>query len=306
MPPIVRFVGGPLLLLSVITGGYLLLKFSPLGLTLFLLVPLVLGAVAAWIGNPGDRSNGPRLGALSVLAGIALIICLRWDGAACVLMASPLVVPLGALGGYLADHITRHHMETRGAALLFMLPPIFLTWDLRTPPPVYEVRTAVDIKASPQTVWRNVVSFPDLPSKRPWYFHTGIAYPIRARITGRQAGAIRTCEFSTGAFIEPIEVWDEGKLLRFRVTANPPPLEERNPFGPVHAKHLDGFLLSRRGQFRLLPLPGGGTRLEGTTWYTHGLAPAFYWRWWSDAIIHCIHLRVLDHIRNLSENGDRT
>ena len=41
-----------------------------------------------------------------------------------------------------------------------------------------------------------------------------------------------------------------------------------------------------------------GTRLEGTTWYQHGLWPSQYWRLWSDAIIHKIHLRVLRHIRD--------
>lgn len=27
-----------------------------------------------------------------------------------------------------------------------------------------------------------------------------------------------------------------------------------------------------------------------------------YWRWWSDAIIHRIHERVLTHLRTLSES----
>ena len=31
------------------------------------------------------------------------------------------------------------------------------------------------------------------------------------------------------------------------------------------------------------------------------LAIAEYWRWWSDAIIHRVHLRVLNHIRTLAE-----
>jgi hypothetical protein len=47
------------------------------------------------------------------------------------------------------------------------------------------------------------------------------------------------------------------------------------------------------------------TLLEGTTWYRHGLWPAEYWRWWSDAIIHRIHMRVLTHIRTLAEAGAR-
>jgi hypothetical protein len=62
-------------------------------------------------------------------------------------------------------------------------------------------------------------------------------------------------------------------------------------------------LVSSGGQFLLTPLPNGGTRLEGTTWYRHGLAPAPYWRVWSDVIIHKIHMRVLRHIKEEAEKG---
>ncbi len=71
--------------------------------------------------------------------------------------------------------------------------------------------------------------------------------------------------------------------------------------GGVALLRCGRHLLSRRGQFRITPLPNGDTLLEGTTWYQHGLWPAQYWRCWSDAIIHRIHLRVLNHVRMLAE-----
>jgi hypothetical protein len=70
--------------------------------------------------------------------------------------------------------------------------------------------------------------------------------------------------------------------------------------------HLDNFLVSRGGQLELVELvelPGGRTRLIGTTWYTHGLWPEPYWRLWSDYAIGRIHLRVLRHVKGLSEGG---
>ena len=78
-------------------------------------------------------------------------------------------------------------------------------------------------------------------------------------------------------------------------------MREWNPFSDIHPPHLDGFLVSRRGQF-LLGAAGGRTRLEGTTWYHHGLWPAGYWRLWSDAILHRIHARVLGHVKDLAES----
>jgi hypothetical protein len=78
-------------------------------------------------------------------------------------------------------------------------------------------------------------------------------------------------------------------------------MNEWSPYGRIIPKHLHGYFVSERGQFRLTPLANGGTRLEGTTWYRHGLWPAEYWRWWSDAIIHRIHLRVLRQIKTMAE-----
>jgi hypothetical protein len=69
----------------------------------------------------------------------------------------------------------------------------------------------------------------------------------------------------------------------------------------VEPPHVDDYLVSRGGQFLLEPLPGGRTRLEGTTWYLHKIWPAEYWRLWSDWIIHRIHLRVLTHIKRRTE-----
>jgi hypothetical protein len=79
-------------------------------------------------------------------------------------------------------------------------------------------------------------------------------------------------------------------------------MQEWTVYSEIHPRHLNGFLISRQGQFLLTPLPGGRTRLEGTTWYQHHLWPAAYWQLWSDEIIHRIHRRVLNHIKRLSED----
>ena len=70
------------------------------------------------------------------------------------------------------------------------------------------------------------MSFSEIPPPTEWMFRAGIAYPVRARIQGNGVGAERQCVFSTGAFVEPIEVWDEPRKLKFSVTSNPAPMEE--------------------------------------------------------------------------------
>ena len=112
--------------------------------------------------------------------------------------------------------------------------------------------------------------------------------PFNYRVSPFGPGAKRYCGFSTGSFVEPIKVWNDPRLLKFSVTSNPP--------------HLEGPLASEGGQFLLQPLDNGGTRPVGTTWYRHSMWPAFYWRWWSDELIHRIHLRVLRHIKRQAED----
>jgi hypothetical protein len=167
----------------------------------------------------------------------------------------------------------------------------------------YEVRTAIVVNAPPEKVWNQVVAFAEIPPPKELLFRAGIAYPIRAEISGHGVGAVRHCIFSTGPFAEPIEVWDEPRLLKFGVTANPAPLNELSPYGNIQPPHLHGYFVSKQGQFLLTALPGGRTRLEGATWYQHTMWPAAYWHLWSDYIIHRIHLRVLEHIRTQAEGA---
>jgi hypothetical protein len=58
---------------------------------------------------------------------------------------------------------------------------------------------------------------------------------------------------------------------------------------------------SRRGEFRLVSLPDGRTRLEGRTWYTLDMQPALYWHLLGDWLIGHIHQRVLAHVKQLAE-----
>ncbi len=241
------------------------------------------------------------------LLGLALL-ALAIDGIFCMVMAVPVALPLAAIGGSFGYLVQRRRWLQEGtpaflSVMLVFVPGMQWVEHVGAPvPAMYEVRTAVDIQASPEKVWRQVVAFAEIPPPKEWMFRAGIAYPIRAEILGSGTAAERHCVFSTGAFVEPIEVWDEPHLLKFSVTSNPAPMEEWTPYSHIEPPHLHGFMVSNGGQFLLTALPNGETRLEGTTWYRHTLWPAPYWRLWSDAVIHRIHLRVLKHFRDEVEN----
>lgn len=280
------------------------------GWSLFVALPFCHGLAAVLLyGYHRPRSYATCLGVsvLSILILGAALFGFAIEGVICLVMAWPIATILACMGGsvgYLIQRRPGSQGEIPAVVLaLILFVPILMGAEYQAPleTPRFEVRTSIVINAPPDKVWENVVSFAELPPPDEWIFHLGVAYPIRARISGKGAGAIRTCVFSTGPFVEPIEVWDEPRELRFGVTSNPAPLQEWTIYSDIQPRHLHGFLVSRQGQFLLTPLPGGRTLLEGTTWYEHHMWPATYWQLWSDAIIHRIHLRVLNHIKQLSE-----
>jgi hypothetical protein len=283
-------------------SAYLLIGSGVYGLSLFTVLPVALGGLGAWVADAKTEGQASLAGVIASGLGSLLFLLIGWEGVICILMAAPIILPLGGLGGFVAWTFALRKNSVKRAGLLLFLPPLTLAWDMNASNPVFEVRTAIEIDAPAEEVWKNVVSFSDLPEPDEWFFKAGLAYPKRARIEGSGVHAMRYCEFSTGPFVEPIEVWDEPRLLSFRVTSNPPPMEEWSPYRKVTPRHLHGYLVSKKGQFKLTPLPGNRTLLEGSTWYQHGLRPVEYWRWWSDAVIHRIHLRVLNHIKGLSES----
>jgi Polyketide cyclase / dehydrase and lipid transport len=285
-----------LLLTATFAGAWALFHNGVYGLTVFVLVPVLVGGIGAWAWRPKTAGQAAGAGALTTAIAVCSLLFVRVEGLICIVMVLPLAALMGVCGGLLV-----YKAEPSRASTALLLMPFSLMWDLHARPPVYEVRTSVEITAAPEQVWRHVVAFSEMPEPREWYFRAGLAYPRLARIAGSGVGATRFCDLSTGPLVEPIEVWDEPRLLRFRVTETPAAMRELSPYGNIEPKHLHGYLVSIEGQFQLTELPNHHTLLAGTSWYRHGLWPAAYWRWWSDAIIHRIHLRVLNHIRTLAE-----
>ena len=281
-------------------------------LGVFVALPFCMGIASVLLyGYHRPRSLASCLGVSLLppaLLGVALVL-VAMEGIICLLMAAPIGCVLSVMGGavgYLIQRRTGISAEAPAmlSVVLLFVPAVMGIERAAAPePPVFTVRTAIEIDAPPEAVWRNVVAFAEIPEPHEWLFQLGIAYPIRAAIEGEGVGAERRCVFSTGAFVEPIEVWDAPRLLKFGVTSNPAPMQEWTPYERVTPPHLRGFLISRGGQFLLTPLSRGRTRLEGTTWYRHTMWPASYWRLWSNYIIHRIHVRVLEHIERQTLAG---
>lgn len=308
-------------LLSVLVGvglslGMLFVSVQVLreyGTSLFIGTPLVVGLVAGFLTNrEGRASLGQTLStaSLAIMLSGGVMLLFGAEGIICLSMAFIPAIAMACAGAVVGRAIATASFAGSGtgrpppatiAALALALPLSAGFEALPRKAPLREVMSSIEIDAPPSDVWEHVIRFADLDDPEHWLFRTGVAYPVRARLDGEGVGAVRHCEFSTGAFVEPITRWQPGHVLSFDVKSQPPPMREWSPYAHIHPPHLDGYFRSKRGEFRLDALPGGRTRLEGSTWYELDLAPFAYWSLIADQIVHRIHLRVLSHVKSETE-----
>lgn len=275
---------------------------------LFIWLPLVIGATSTLILAYKQTVARKVLRNNSYLT--LLIFCIgllsfAWEGIICLAMAAPIGFLFTYLGFLIGHGLTQSKLSnnTPIAIILLMLSvPSLMAFEdnIKSSDELRSVTTTIEINASPEKIWKNVIAFPQLKEPTEFIFKTGIAYPINATISGQGVGAVRHCNFSTGSFVEPITVWDEPNLLKFSVDEQPEPMKELSLYD-IHPNHLHGYWVSKQGQFKLAALPNGHTLLEGTTWYINKIKPDFYWTIWSDNIVHKIHNRVLEHIKSQAE-----
>ncbi len=283
------------------------------GVPLMVAAPAVAGFVATWTYahmHPVTLGAMAKVTLITVALGLLALSVSAVDGFACLVMAAPLLHGEAALGGLVAYALARSlpaPPRSVAASSLALLPLAFAANAASPPPPddAAPVETAIVVRAPADVVWKRVVSFPTLPRPTEPIFRAGIAAPLAATIDGEGVGAVRRCEFTTGTFVEPIDVWAPGRELSFSVTSQPDPMREWTLYPGPRPPHLGRGLESTRGQFVLEPLDDRSTRLVGRTWYRVHMAPAAYWRVWSDWIVHAIHLRVLEHIAALAESDAR-
>jgi uncharacterized membrane protein YhaH (DUF805 family) len=273
------------------------------GSVLFAGAPFAIGtALGYYLNRDGFISKKQTLlitaGTLCIWAGFILLFAL--EGLVCIFMAAPIVLVMASLGALLGRYLAKNQLKPSKLSVIAHFPALVLmaAVESKVSPVLWgEVKSSIVIDSNVQNVWKNVVEFPELSKPTELIFKAGISYPIRARIEGSGKGAIRYCEFNSGAFVEPITVWDENKRLSFDVEFQPRPMKELSIWESIEAPHLDGFFQSRRGEFRLSSIEGGKTLLEGSTWYSLNILPSPYWRLYAEWIVHNIHLRVLKHIK---------
>jgi hypothetical protein len=297
------------LVISVILGTISVQFFGEYGWTIFVLIPLMIGFLPPFMTGKTkqiSRNEAYKLSFATLSLALLGLLLFALEGAICIVMASPILALLTLLGSYVGYQTQENTVvNTPNTMTVLILGAIGLMGfdTLNEPKGLIPVKTKIIVNSNIENVWKNVVTFDKIEEPVDWLFKTGIAYPTDATINGIGVGAIRYCNFTTGSFVEPITKWEEPNILQFDVKEQPIPMNEMNPFWEVHPPHLDGYFKSYKGQFKLVEIDDNKTELEGTTWYQVDITPEFYWKIWSDFIIHRIHDRVLNHIKKESEKN---
>ncbi len=257
------------------------------------LVPMLGGMIAAFCW----RSLQPSVGKIALqllyatLVGFLGAVIVFREGAICLIIAFPLIYGLALAGGA----IGRVWFRTDPSRLRLCVLPL-LAFLIAGEPFVRsdseaQLSDEIVIRASPDRVWKEVTSFPEIPAPANfWLFRLGLPYPIATTKTGDFIGADRRCIFSRDAtFVETVAEFLPREKLTFNIVGLPQDPE------------LIGHLTPQRGQFLLRDNGDGTTTLTGTTWYTLHVRPLWYFDAWTRHIFRAVHLRVMEDVRRRAE-----
>jgi hypothetical protein len=261
----------------------------------FFLLPLVVGLIAAWFYRRLNRSLGITfLDALWVsLVGVGAAAVVLREGVVCLVIVFPALYLL-ILTGLLIGRIWFRWNYTRLQLSIFPLLVLLAVTDAFYSAPERAVVTdEILIHATPDQVWPHVLAFPEI-SDRPdyWIFRFGLPYPTRTTNGGDFVGADRQCMFSDGIVIqERVAEFVAREKLTFDIVEQ-----------PTHPEAY-GHITLHRGQFVLRDNGNGTTTLFGSSWYTLHVRPLWYFDLWTRDMTRAVHLRVMNHVRHLSEAG---
>lgn len=261
----------------------------------FVIVPFVMGIVSAFFWRKCELSSR-QLISHSIFSGtivIALAMFFLGEGYICLIIVSPLLLTFVVAGAFAGRAMFRKNNSSLNLSVFAALLLIFVTDSLSEHHYQNMVSDELIINAPPDKIWKNVVAYdPIKEESKYWLFKVGMPGPVESTVTGYHLGAGRKCIFSNGyVFDEKIVTYDVNRNLTFDVT--------HQPRDPEIMGHIDIL----RGQFILKDNGNGTTTLVGNSWYKLYVFPTWYYDIWAKNITRNVHLRVMEHIKQLSEAG---
>jgi len=261
--------------------------------SIFVIVPILMGIVSSWFWIKIELKSKALIG-YSILNGLLAILLsyvFLGEGTICLLIVSPLIFIFIISGVFLGQSMFRKNNQRLNVSVCALLFVVFVVDSLSEHNYVNLVADEMVIKATPEQIWKNVVAFDKIEKKDDyWLFQIGMPSPSQTTVEGYYKGAGRKCIFSNGyTFDEKIVTYEPNKDLTFDIIGQ--------PLDPEIMGHIDIL----RGQFLLKDNGNGTTTLTGNSWYRLHVFPVWYYDIWAKSITRNVHLRVMEHIKELSE-----
>jgi hypothetical protein len=277
--------------------------FAVMTLSFLFLVPLVIGYLTV-------RPNPQPSWAYRLLAPwsptvLSVVVCFAvgWEGTICIVMGLPILLIFSSLGGVLGGLASLR--GPAGVVSAMLLPFVAAPLEHRLPNPerLHEVHTSIPIRASPATVWAQIIEVPAITpaEQRPALFiRLGFPRPISATLSRPGVGALRHARFERGVlFLETVTDWVPKRLLRFTIAA---------PTASIPASTLDRHVTIGgpyfdvlSGRYDIRPTNNGQVILDLTSELRVSTHFNLYAAPWADAIMRSIQENILEVIRARAE-----
>jgi uncharacterized membrane protein YhaH (DUF805 family) len=297
--------------LTVLAVALSTLVFGVYGTGLFVVSPLIIGAVTGFIGNRRSDIGGWATWALvksaATLGGLALL-ALALEGLICIVVIAPLWLLISAIGGFLGRAVARatHRPSRSTSAALALVPLVYALEAIFPASVIFENQVSMDIDAPSAAVWRSITAMGRIEEPPGLLFRLGLAHPLSGRLVGEGVGAKRHGEFSTGTAVERITEWVPDHRLAFVVLNDVPTVRELSPYDHVHAPHVVGYFATTVASFELEDRGAQTTRLTLRSTHVLRLEPTLYWLPLVNWVVEENKARVLRHIRLLAERPVNT
>ena len=259
----------------------------------FIIIPMVMGIINAYQYEGFKLRTGEQVLYVTLNLFVLLLQCFFFmkEGTICLIIVLPLLLAFLWLGLWIGEILVRRKKRNLKISVFGLL---FILFVMDVNADHYYVKMVSDellIHAPPEKIWEHVVAFEPIKEKSDfWMFKLGMPQPMQTTVSGYFQGANRKCIFNDSIiFDEKMTVFKPNEDLTFDILQQPQDPE------------IIGHIETQRGQFILKDNHNGTTTLIGNSWYKLNVFPIWYYDLWAESIVRNVHLRVMKHIKKISE-----
>jgi hypothetical protein len=284
------FIKGALLTFVLSCLGFVLLELNliPYGLTLFCVLPILLGYALGIF--PSFKISLVFAALFGLIWYFYLLYLGGYESLFCILTVSPFVTLLMLVGIYIGYAIRKKINKRRtGKSLRIYVLPLFILslsgsiekffLDKYTD---VTVETKILLPYPSEIVFDYIKSVDTVDSDKPFLLHIGIQVPLRCVLEDDSVGAKRVCYFKEGTIDEVVTEIKRGEILKMKITNYGMP-------GRKWLHFKDAIYLFKK--------IGDETELTRITTYRTELKPRFYWNYFETKAIQAEHNYVLSDLK---------